>query len=81
MPGRKLDRDERPRRYYTAVVRGRLRFPTDMLRHDRCWPRDTYDVDRMRYSDERGERSVRLASFSPFTAGRWASFGWRCEEE
>ena len=60
------------------TVRGRGRFPTDMLRYDECFPASEADSARL---DDRGPRFVELKArtgsprFEP-TYARWASFNW-----
>ncbi len=68
--------------YRTAfVVKGRGRFPLDMLRYDNCMPATGTDWDSV-METVRGEREVRLVMYFPVgnsgvpTNGRWASFGW-----
>jgi hypothetical protein len=67
------------------TVRGRLRFPTDMLRYDACYPADTESATKVALSfdyaamkDQGEELVIHLYSAvvpAP-TDGRWASFGW-----
>lgn len=64
----------RPSALYTYEVRGIGPFPLDMLRYDCAWPVSSEDVQAMA---ERGVRSVKLSSYKPPTADRWASFMWR----
>ncbi len=55
------------------AVRGRGRFPVDMLRYDRCWPVENAN----NIIDHEGLREVTLVSNERYiTPGRWASFGW-----
>ncbi len=67
------------------LVKGRGRFPTDMLRYDSCCPAtesDSYEVDRER--DVIFSSTVRTILLRRFTlepnreptVGRWNSFGW-----
>ena len=59
-------------------VRGRGRFPIDMLRYDSCWPFQTKDSAAI---EADGVRTVTLESASPNrTAARWRSFGWEVVE-
>lgn len=62
------------KKLYEITVEGRSTFPFDMLRYDACWPTDQESVSRL---DSKSERSIKLSSHSPFTEGRWNSFGWR----
>lgn len=68
---------------YTFRVGGRLPFPIDMLRYDRCTPnteQDSHVIERS-FDPESGMLEVevqsdsRAASWTP-TAARWKSFGW-----
>jgi len=56
-------------------VRGRGRFPYDMLRYDNCVPFEGHNE-----IEKRDDRVIRLRRFSgdgtPATVGRWNSFGW-----
>lgn len=67
----------------TFTVKGRGRFPLDMLRYDCAWPSSGEDVAAMessldtRFELRRNPWAVRLVSESlgvP-TVDRWASFG------
>jgi hypothetical protein len=77
---RKLDADERPRKIYTATFKGSGAFPLDMLRYDRCWPRNSDQIPDMalqHFSRRFLEtRTVTVSSYQPFTIARWRSFGW-----
>lgn len=65
-------------------VKGKGRFPIDMLRYDHCFPLQSDDAAKIAatfehyYSDE----TVEITLVSYFgkpnypTEGRWASFGW-----
>jgi hypothetical protein len=67
------------------TVTGGGAFPIDMLRYDRCFPRDSYAVENMMVGH--GVRSVELVSYIPSdfrpdsvpTKGRWENFLWRVE--
>ncbi len=66
------------------TVKGSFNFPTDMLRHDACWPVGATDSSRMEFSAESRSPEgyeIELAHWAPNsnwqpTVGRWASFGW-----
>lgn len=78
---RKLDSDERPRFYLRVTVAGSGEFPVDMLRYDSCWPSDQEAVSNAFCSDLE-YRTVEVSKYAmtketDFTAGRWASFGWK----
>jgi hypothetical protein len=59
---------------YVFTVEGR-RFPLDMLRHDRCYPKTSYDSglieDSVRYGSK---KKIVLAGDREPTVGRWESF-------
>ncbi len=71
------------------TVEGRGRFPIDMLRFDRCWPRDTdatANIDWAMYPELDAKRNIgpyrvtllhndERRHWEP-TAARWSSFGW-----
>ena len=67
------------------TVTGSGTFPLDMLRYDRCFPRDSTDCALMDNSDYQRKRTVRLAiddarrGRSAVTEARWQSFGWTVE--
>lgn len=63
----------------TIVVEGSGRFPFDMLRYDRCWPRTEQDSYKLSFEHDAEKRTVELltnVSHGP-TGGRWHSQGWR----
>ena len=67
---------------YRFTVEGSGEFPFDMLRYDRCWPKDeSHDVVNMTsYSRDRfslRKRQVELIGLNDPTSARWASFGWK----
>jgi hypothetical protein len=66
---------------FHLVVEGKGFFPLDMLRHDRCVPRTSEDVDRISAAAFDTKRCVKLQMYSASKEGpakdRWASFGWR----
>jgi hypothetical protein len=75
----------------TKTTRFRVRqdvlhdFPTDMLRHDACWPETSDDAVKLatacrsgkEFKEIWGGESIGLVGVrgGP-TPGRWASFGW-----
>jgi hypothetical protein len=67
--------------FFTFTVEGAGEFPMDMLRYDRCFPRNEKDANAAQ-DRERGRRQVELtrphceAYWTP-TEGRWQSFGWK----
>lgn len=65
---------------YVYTVQGTARFPLDMLRYDSAHPVSSESVVEIEESlfrnDPRKIRSIRLASASAPTEGRWSSFGW-----
>lgn len=68
-------RNEFELRHFTVTGSGQ--FPMDMLRYDNCWPYTSEDAVNM---TEHGRRSIHLVTRyrgAP-TAGRWASFAWKC---
>lgn len=78
--------------YYRITVAGRVAFPVDMMRYDRCYPAgesESYKIaasvrhDGDAYHKEPdGTIKVVLVAcsrnpiFNP-TVGRWQSFGWQ----
>lgn len=65
-------------------VRGRGRFPIDMLRYDGAYPTGQRDAARIestypRFTEDALTEpvTVMLTSTRMPTNGRWASFGWR----
>jgi len=60
-------------------VRGRGRFPIDMLRYDSCWPAGQEDVslitDSLGGPYELREVALYFNHHAP-TDQRWRSFGW-----
>lgn len=73
-----------------AVVRGSTFFPVDMLRYDRCFPRNSQDAARISShcdpSVRREECDIEVCRYATsrreaenFTVDRWASFGWSCQ--
>ena len=66
---------------HTFSVRGRGRFPVDMLRYDCCYPVTGIGADRLLDTDMKTERTIvlrrvtRTSNWEP-TEGRWSSFGW-----
>lgn len=66
---------------HTFTVRGRGTFPLDMLRRDKCYPRQETDSNAMRREQGADTRDVQVqhvttgAHWHP-CFGRWASFGW-----
>lgn len=74
---------------HVFVVEGSGKFPLDMLRRDKCYPRNEGDSNELE-RDHRAGRRVCLervvigertegAHWQP-TIGRWESFGWRVVE-
>ena len=62
------------------TVRGKGRFPTDMLRYDMSHPTNESDsavIDNV--DNDHKVREVQLTSYKRYgpTPGRWESFGWR----
>lgn len=58
------------------TVKGRGRFPHDMLRYDQCYPERPLDTAQLE-DDNRGNREVQLISPRRYaTDDRWRSFGW-----
>lgn len=68
--------------WHTAMVHGSGRFPTDMLRYDRCFPSESTSAIRM-LDDE--PRDIRLAAIrgkdQGWTVQRWRSFNWSLTQE
>lgn len=70
------------------AVKGKGRFPTDMLRYDTCFPTGSQDVAAID-PDERHERIIHLCAFKTtavdarraLTPRRWESFGWDVIEQ
>lgn len=59
------------------TVRGRGKFPLDMLRRDQCWP--VYESDSERILNQSIERDIHLYSakgWLKLTRKRWESFSW-----
>ena len=78
---RPLDAGERPRRFYEYFVTGKGNFPTDMLRHDKCWPATGEDAAIVHVTFEDGAmfrkpRTIKLWSYREPTIDRWMSFSW-----
>jgi hypothetical protein len=68
---------------YCYTVEGRMSFPLDMLRYDRCWPADGDSAAEIYASFDRTERGtfkVNLVSDNKPTSGRWQSFLWSVKE-
>jgi hypothetical protein len=72
---------------YEFTVMGKLPFPLDMLRYDRCYPVDgdsaaaiARSLDRDNRDTPRETYQVTLISDNPPTSGRWASFLWHVKE-
>jgi hypothetical protein len=78
--------------YYRVTVAGRVAFPMDMMRYDRCYPAnetESYKIaaairhDGDAYHKEPdGSIKVELVAVSRNprwtpTQGRWESFGWK----
>lgn len=69
-----------------AIVRGKLPFPVDMLRYDKCYPATEQDSMLILQSIERewpGEFKITEISVgiifekgTSLTIARWESFGW-----
>jgi hypothetical protein len=65
------------------VVKGAGRFPTDMLRYDRCCPATETDSSCITEHSSRAQpRRVNLVRFSQAGKSgpcmrRWESFGWK----
>lgn len=61
-------------------------FPTDMLRYNHCWPRDSQAVSAMDQGLRQPSESVPMAAYGSLVvellstdeapSPRWASFGW-----
>ena len=67
------------------TVRGKLPFPTDMLRYDGCWPATSADAQEMEDSISRVERgkvrTINMLSHRYPTDGRWESFMWKVVQD
>jgi hypothetical protein len=74
-----VTRTKNPTRF---VVKGRGRFPVDMLRYDACWPASSEDatkITRLISDPEDTENEIALTvapGYGPPTVARWNSFGW-----
>jgi hypothetical protein len=73
----------REKMYITKViVKGKGRFPLDMLRYDNCVPESSMDAAKMEdaYQNSGDAREVVLRRYSvnpgPPTIARWSSFLW-----
>lgn len=74
---------------HVFVVEGSGHFPTDMLRRDKCYPRNEDDSNALDRDDWAGRRvclervvigeRTEGAYWQP-TIGRWESYGWRVVE-
>jgi hypothetical protein len=73
------------------TVEGNGRFPTDMLRYDRCWPASEKDSNLISFTNDlqvfdigietyRKNRKITLKGLIGPTIARWASFGWAVVE-
>jgi hypothetical protein len=71
------------------VVKGRGRFPVDMLRYDACWPASSEDAGKITrliadadHPDRFSETPVTEVAltvapgYGPPTVARWNSYGW-----
>ena len=70
-----------------AKITGRGEFPMDMLRYDSCSPAtesDSYLIARTFHDFDKWEIFVKCRPLekkrSPWTVGRWESFGCKIEE-
>lgn len=74
-----------PKTYeYIYKVRGRGRFPLDMLRYDQCWPSreiDSHIIDGCEPGIQVDAVVEIKSHLRTGTAGRWKSFGWRVTDE
>jgi hypothetical protein len=70
---------------YAFTVAGPGRFPIDMLRYDRCYPKtseDASEISRTFLKTLVNEYCrVDLISEDDPTEGRWRSFGWHIESK
>jgi hypothetical protein len=72
----------KPKPPFIFIVRGRGRFPFDMLRYDQCWPRHERDSTLIdsHTNHPRTEWEVEMMSNTKLpTAARWKSFGWEVQ--
>lgn len=63
----------------TFTVRGKGKFPVDMLRYDKCWPASMDDAAVMEdliVEPVVGRVDIKLTSISRPTYDRWKSYGW-----
>lgn len=61
------------------TVRGKGRFPVDMLRYDKCWPATQDDAEVMAEVISEpviGVVNIKLVTCIEPTPDRWKSFGW-----
>jgi hypothetical protein len=69
----------RPKRW-TFTVSGRLSFPDDMLRYDRCWPADSDAAQEMLLAASptrpRRDYTIRMIGEQHPTEARWLSYLW-----
>lgn len=71
---------------FEYYVRGRGDFPTDMLRHDQCWPVSGDDAAKLLGDKDQAEhyyqfRTIKLRSVQAPTKLRWSSFLWPANEQ
>lgn len=67
--------------HYRFKVTGKLSFPLDMLRYDRCFPEGSDDAAQIGYTFEPDRRkseiqTITLIGLSRPTDARWSSFLW-----
>lgn len=62
-------------RFYRYTVTGRVPFPTDMLRYDRCWPAEERPLP-VHYVTEGAPHRITVLGIIPPAEPRWRSFSW-----
>lgn len=68
--------------HFQITVKGRGKFPIDMLRYSQCYPRDIESVANIEYDGPVGSRPVTVCIDDASTLcainciERFASFGW-----
>lgn len=61
---------------HTFEIKFNGKFPTDMLRYDKCWPATEADAYAI-VSAVNTYRTVKLCGILPPNGSRWLSFGCR----
>ena len=63
-------------------VHGTFRFPIDMLRYDRAWPRTEADARKIEdsFRPNAEAMTVDLASLDEPNTARWQSFMWSVKD-